>query len=242
MYFFFTMLLINTMNASGIVGDFNRFVRNNLRFLDDPVVSQVLMLCLILYGSLAAPQLPPKVAVIFTNTYFRIAVMTFILWTANRNPTLALLAAVVFFMSLHYATKNALTQVARTGQVSPNVAVIISGGNGPSIKPDAVKSFEASLMQSSVQEGKFKVVPEATLSSTGAPKAEGSALSVIPSGVAANQPVMTAAATSGSPKPFVSDPQNQLAPVPYNEDVPLSNELRGIESERFPMLSPPFQS
>ena len=132
---------------------FNNLVTPYLAFLDQPYVSSVLKLVLILYGSLAAPKLPPSFGPVFSNTFFIVIVMSLIAWVGNHDPALALIIAVVYFMSIKHLTKNALQQVSDTGAVSNEVSILISGGSGPSIKPEAVSQMEHAQMQAIVAEG-----------------------------------------------------------------------------------------
>lgn len=132
---------------------FNDLVNPYLSVLDKPYVSSVLKLVLILYGSLAAPSIPVSFGPVFSNTFFRIGVMAVIAWVGNHDPALALIIAVVYFMSIKYLTKNALQQVADTGKVSTEVKILISGGSGPSVKPEAVVQMEHAEMQAIVAEG-----------------------------------------------------------------------------------------
>lgn len=140
------------MNA---LSDFNTMVNQTL----DPLVSNqvvfgVLKILLICYGSLAAPKVPVQLAGLFSNTYFRVAYMFFIIWVFNHDPGLAILIAVTYFMSMNYLVQNSVTQVEQTGVVTPEIAILISGGSGPSIKSESVMTAEAHLMQQSVDAAK----------------------------------------------------------------------------------------
>lgn len=191
------------------LAQFNATVNSSLSFLDDPIVGGFLKLFLVLYGGLAAPSLPPKVAALFTNTYFRIVILGLVLWIANRDPALSVMIATVFFVSLSYATKNAVTQVVTTGKVTPEVAVIISGGSGPSIKPAGVVQQEARIISESVREGALNL------------DGTGSALAPVPATVpettaqAARVPASVSEETVyqlPQPAPSLSDVEYAVAP------------------------------
>lgn len=69
------------------------------------LVSSVIMLLLILYAGLAAPALPASVAALFDNEIFKVAVLFFLLAVRNYNPTVALLVAVGFVLSMQTLSK-----------------------------------------------------------------------------------------------------------------------------------------
>lgn len=214
------------------LNDFNSNVNSVLRpVTDNAWVWNALKLFLFLYGSLAAPTLPPQAAKFMTNTYARIAFMAAIIWISDRDVSSAILVAAVWFITLEYVLKNGMSQIVQTGIISPEFASVLTGGTGPSIKPDAVKAAEAqalqisvstaaaapptslsavpgNMMQTSTQGGAtYKQTPQATLS-TGAQDA----LSPVPSGVPETKPALTVPAqTSGVPAAHVPDELHSLA-------------------------------
>lgn len=185
---------------------FNDLVNPYLSVLDKPYVSSVLKLVLILYGSLAAPSIPVSFGPVFSNTFFRIGVMAVIAWVGNHDPALALIIAVVYFMSIKYLTKNALQQVADTGKVSTEVKILISGGSGPSVKPEAVVQMEHAEMQAIVAEGLHSAANYIKAASISTPESSPAVSS--PSGPA---PVPSSAP---APTPSPSPPPKMEAPVP----------------------------
>jgi len=64
------------------------------------IASTVLGLFLALYASLAAPNLPSSVTVIFKNNWFRLAFMFLIAYMATRDTSLAIITAVALLVTL----------------------------------------------------------------------------------------------------------------------------------------------
>jgi hypothetical protein len=64
------------------------------------IASTILGLFLILYASLAAPNLPSSVTVIFKNNWFRLAFMFLIAYTATKDTSLAIITAVALLVTL----------------------------------------------------------------------------------------------------------------------------------------------
>src|SRR5947208_695228 len=117
---------------------------------ENPAVSAVLKLVLVLYASLAAPSIPPKYAPIFANSYFRIVFLALVVWTYSRDPALSVMLATVYFLIMTYLVHNSVAQVKQTGVVTPEIAVLISGGSGLGIKSEQVMQAESHSMQQSV--------------------------------------------------------------------------------------------
>jgi hypothetical protein len=70
----------------------------DLSFLENQWVYGVLVLIVILYGSLAGPNLPPFIRNLFQNPIFQILLFSLIVYKANMNPQFALIIAVVFLI------------------------------------------------------------------------------------------------------------------------------------------------
>lgn len=192
---------------------FNRTVNSLLDpFFSNPYFSAGAKILLVLFGGLAAPQVPAKLGPYFANSYVRVIAMALIIWIFNHDPALSILSATVFFMLMNYTTKNAVQQAVSTGIVTPEVAVVISGGGGPSIKPKSVMQAEASLMQTSVNKGTesgFITPPKAMLASGDASTAANAGIPNVPSETPANVSSM-------------------MAQSPSSEDVPLAYTPDGV--------------
>jgi hypothetical protein len=61
----------------------------------------VLKMILILYGSVIAPKLPVKVLEWFDFVPFKIFVLFLIVWSGSHDPSLSLLIAISFYISLN---------------------------------------------------------------------------------------------------------------------------------------------
>lgn len=75
-------------------------------------VSATVSIFLILYASLAAPKLPPFIASLFENTLFKVLIFFLILAVRSYNPTVALLVAIGFLISLQTLSKYRIFAMA----------------------------------------------------------------------------------------------------------------------------------
>ena len=85
------------------ISSINSQVNNILNPLLDPRIRPVIALFLVVYAGFIAPKLPQDIQNWFTHPFFRIAVMSLIIWTANRDPILSVLIAVVFLIIVNLA-------------------------------------------------------------------------------------------------------------------------------------------
>lgn len=155
--------------------------------LSDPFASAIIKLSLVLFGGYAAPKMPTRFGPLLANSWFRMFILTMIVWINNHDPAIAILVAVVYFMTMSYITKNMLKEVARTGVVTPDVAIVISGGNGPSLKPQRVFDQEARLMQESVSSAistGYLTAPQSVVSNSSPNTSASQVISTQPSGTA----------------------------------------------------------
>jgi hypothetical protein len=134
-----------------MISEFNSFVNSIL----DPINTNVyfngfLKIFLILYGTLAAPRISPSVAHIFSHSLFRLTVMALIVWVYTSDPALSILIAIMYFTTMTYITKNVVEKLYTDGEVSSELASVISGGDGPGIKTDVDKETDATLIQNSL--------------------------------------------------------------------------------------------
>jgi len=79
-----------------------------LEQLENPYVATFLSLFLAMYGGLAAPQLPSNIAAVFNSDVGRLVVLFLIVFMSVRNPTLAVLTAVGFTLSLQVLNQHKL--------------------------------------------------------------------------------------------------------------------------------------
>lgn len=67
----------------------------------NPYVSGSVGLFLVLYAGMAAPKLPAQIAGLFENSLFKLLILSMVLVVRNYNPTLAILVAVGFVISMN---------------------------------------------------------------------------------------------------------------------------------------------
>ena len=92
------------------------------RALDNVYISTALKVFIGLYAAFAAPQLPKTLVDLMDNVIMRIAVAFLIVFLATRDPSIALLVAIAFVVTLQQANKLRLydtsLSVAAPGQSS----------------------------------------------------------------------------------------------------------------------------
>lgn len=91
---------------------FDNTVRGMLSFVDNnEYITAALTLFLIVYASYAAPKLPPYILKLFDNPFFKLLIFFLIVYTARRNPTVAIVAAVALMVSIHALNKFKMDQL-----------------------------------------------------------------------------------------------------------------------------------
>ena len=91
---------MNTLNSA--VERFDSSVSNLMSYVDNnEYISAALALFLVLYASLAAPKLPEYIARLFENPIFKLLIFFLIAYSAKKNPTVAIIAAIGLMVSLH---------------------------------------------------------------------------------------------------------------------------------------------
>ena len=92
------------------------------RALDNPYINTAIKVFLGLYAAFAAPQLPKSLANLMDHTLVRIAFAFVIVFMATRDPSIAILIAVAFIVTLQTANKFRLydtsLSVAAPGETS----------------------------------------------------------------------------------------------------------------------------
>jgi hypothetical protein len=78
------------------------------KILENQYVTAVLVLVLVLYGSLARPNIPPILQNLFENPIFRVLLLALIVYRGNQNPQLAIVVAVVFMIVMNLITQQKL--------------------------------------------------------------------------------------------------------------------------------------
>lgn len=109
------------------------------RTLDNTYINTSLKVFLALYAALAAPKLSPNLLDLFDNIFVRIAFAFLIVFMASRDPSMALMIALAFVITLQTTNKlrlyNSDLSVASPGELSWL----------PSAKPSLEKPAEKSI-------------------------------------------------------------------------------------------------
>jgi hypothetical protein len=131
LFFYFviiiTMSLMNDLRNT--YGDITSAIDppvNNLLWLFDGnncqqnqyacIGSTLLKIFLILYASLVAPQLPEFMLKWFTLVPFKIFFLFLIAWSASHDPSLSILLAIAFYVSLNVVNGKQLFEQLTTNQ------------------------------------------------------------------------------------------------------------------------------
>lgn len=113
-------------SVQNVIHDFDSKLNSVLKSATKPtVIKGVVHLLLILYASKIAPTPPQHVLDLFANVYFKLFVFSLILWTAQFNPSTAILIAVAFMVTINYSTSGKLWE--HLENTSPEVAVQAAG-------------------------------------------------------------------------------------------------------------------
>lgn len=83
--------------------------------LSNGYVLAFVMLFVILYGSLARPQLPDGIMNLFDNWLFRLLILTLIAFIALRNFAMALLVAILFTLLMNAVSEQRMTMSYMNG-------------------------------------------------------------------------------------------------------------------------------
>ena len=78
------------------------------RALDNVYISTAIKVFIGLYAAFAAPKLPPSLVNLMDNTLVRIVFAFVIVLTATRDPSIAILIAIAFIITLQTANKYRL--------------------------------------------------------------------------------------------------------------------------------------
>jgi hypothetical protein len=78
------------------------------RALDNVYISTAIKVFIGLYAAFAAPKLPPSLVNLMDNTFVRIIFAFVIVLTATRDPSIAILIAIAFIITLQTANKHRL--------------------------------------------------------------------------------------------------------------------------------------
>ena len=97
---------------SSIEKQFTQTINEFSKYLQNPYVASVLAAFLVLYGGLAAPNLPKSIAKLYDYQIVRLLHVFLIAYMGNKNPSISLLVAVAFILSIQRINKiNAEKQI-----------------------------------------------------------------------------------------------------------------------------------
>lgn len=107
------------------MNSFDKSVNNVVEklHLNNEYVTSTLIIFLIVYASMAAPKLPPKVIAVFENNWVRLIIFFLIAYVAQHNATVAIVAAVALLITLQtlnrYSMNKTLQQFVDQQAVTP---------------------------------------------------------------------------------------------------------------------------
>lgn len=97
---------------SGYNNAMNSVTVNLNQLLANPYVTAMVSIFIILYAGMAAPKLPKMFAKLFDHTIFKVLILALILYVNNFNPTIAILVAIAFFVSLQTLSRHKVFDMA----------------------------------------------------------------------------------------------------------------------------------
>jgi len=99
------------MADTNFVQKFDSTVSGWLSYVDqNEYVTAALSLFLILYAAYAAPKLPPYILMLFDQPLFKLLIFFLIIYTARKNPTVAIIAAIGFMVTMQALTSYKVNQ------------------------------------------------------------------------------------------------------------------------------------
>jgi len=115
----------------------NTFISNTMNTFDqwmvNPYFATTITIILTVYASLASPNLPNFLKKLFDNSIFKILIISFIAYRANKNPQLSLLVAVCFVVTLNFLAekdnKEAFEQIETFNQLEYFSNTLDTNGN-----------------------------------------------------------------------------------------------------------------
>ena len=83
------------------------YLDSTLSTVDNNVyVSTILSLFVVLYGSLAKPELPKIIEDLFKNAVFRVLFLALIMYRSNKEPQLSIMLAVGFTITMNLISEK----------------------------------------------------------------------------------------------------------------------------------------
>lgn len=78
--------------------------------MTSPYFTAILTMCLILYASMVRPDLPNFVVALFEQWWFRFIFLFLIAFTATKNIQVAVIAALVFLMTMLFVSERKMAE------------------------------------------------------------------------------------------------------------------------------------
>ena len=88
----------------------SNLMENMSGFMQNPYVSATLVLFLILYSSLARPDLPDFIMNLFNNAIFRMLILFLIAYIAANNVQVAILVAIGFTVTMMLLSERKMAE------------------------------------------------------------------------------------------------------------------------------------
>lgn len=105
---------------------FDNLVNSNLSFLNQPMWAMALGAFFAFYSGFAAPALPNSILKLFNHGPFRLAYLFLLMWSASQQPTLALMTAVAFVVTMNVLAERNMFELFEA-HMEHNNAMPLSG-------------------------------------------------------------------------------------------------------------------
>jgi hypothetical protein len=153
------------MENPSLVQQFDSRVSGWLSYVDqNEYITAALSLFLILYASYAVPKLPPYILALFDKPLFKLVIFFLIVYTARKNPTVAIIAAIGLLVTLQAVNKFKIDR-AISGVMESNREAMgeVSVGEMTNVGPPVPSNMELEdilLSETSVPEGSIVGIRE----------------------------------------------------------------------------------
>lgn len=130
-----------------LVSQFNKLALEVLKPLDNPYISTVVKVFLILYASMIAPELPENLSSLLKNKIVRIVLIFLIAFIAVKDVQIALLSSIGLIVSIMALQKGNVIGdlVSDVAEVVEDTAGAIVGGASDALSGS--ESSEAPMME-----------------------------------------------------------------------------------------------
>jgi len=125
-----------TNNLASGLNTVNSTVHSHMKVVSEHSIGKIILyMVIILYASLVAPKISTAFSPYINNMYFRIGFMSLIAWTFTKDPTLSILVAVCYYLTISYLTKNAMSHVEESGEMTESDADALAEAAPPAAIP-----------------------------------------------------------------------------------------------------------